>query len=113
MPVHVLDQMVRADERAFAPRADELALACVGALMAGELVAARKGLVTAVKWTVEWFLACMNTIVGLQVGHLVVPFAALGIVAGKCLFSWGSFLLVAAGSLRTTGSCLNFGLVRR
>ena len=87
MPLHMLDQMIRADKRTSARAANKLFLARMCALVSTELIAARENLVTAGERAVERSLAGVHAVVRLQMGQFVVALITARVVAGERLGS--------------------------
>jgi len=84
---NVLDEMVAAHERPGALRTHKLLFTGVRALVARQLVAARKELVAAVEGALEGLLASVDAVVCLEVRQLVVPLVATEKIAGERLFA--------------------------
>lgn len=77
----VLGQVVRAHEAPLAHRADELLLAGVGALVAGQLVRPGEPAAAVGPLADEGPLAGVDALVGLQVARFEVVFATVGMLA--------------------------------
>ena len=73
VPLGVLQQVVRPDERPLADCADKLALASVGALVSGELVTAREYFVAVWKGAIERLFSCVHPkYIGNSVNFLIL-----------------------------------------